>query len=86
MIWVKTQARDTAFNGLMGDDHKLSEQWLPVSIAPSDNDLEVCVMDGSDSHALVFPVRKKGNTWVDASTKNLIDIAPTHWRKWANGR
>jgi hypothetical protein len=61
------------------------DKWLPVSIAPSDADLEVSVMDKRVIyHALVFPVRKSGTDWVDASTKKRIDIAPTHWRKWAD--
>jgi len=71
--------------GAMANVHKLPEQWLPVSIAPPDTDLEVCVMDSSGSHALVFPVRKKADVWVDPSTKKPIDIAPTHWRKWPDG-
>ncbi len=62
--------------------HSLPEKWLPISIAPSDADLEVCVMDKNEIHALVFPCRKNGTEWVDASTKKRIDIQPTHWRKW----
>ena len=62
--------------------HLLPEKWLPVSIAPSDTDLEVGVMDKGDVYALVFPVRKSGTEWADASTKKHVDIAPTHWRKW----
>jgi hypothetical protein len=62
------------------------DKWLPVSIAPSDADLEVSVMDKRGIHALVFPVRKSGTDWVDASTKKRIDIAPTHWRKWPDHR
>ena len=62
--------------------HLLPETWLPVSIAPSDVDLEVGVMDKHDVHALVFPVRKNGTDWVDASTKKRVNIGPTHWRKW----
>ena len=62
--------------------HPLPDKWLLVSIAPSDADLEVCVMDQHGIHALVFPVRKNGNDWVDASTKKGVDIQPTHWRKW----
>jgi hypothetical protein len=62
--------------------HSLPEKWLPVSIAPSDADLEVCVMDNHGIHALVFPCRKEGAEWVDASTKKHVDIQPTHWRKW----
>ena len=42
-------------------------------------------MDKSGIHALVFPVRKRGTDWVDASNKR-IDIVPTHWRKWADSR
>jgi hypothetical protein len=62
------------------------DKWLPVSIAPSDVDLEVGVMDKLGSHAVVFPVRKSGTDWVDASTKRRIDIQPTHWRKWTDYR
>jgi len=66
--------------------HPLPENWLPVSIAPSDADLEVCVMDKRGVHALVFPVRKNKNEWVDALTKKRIDIQPMHWRKWIDDR
>jgi hypothetical protein len=67
----------------MAEIHQLPDNWLPVSIAPSDTDLEVGVMDKrGDVVALVFPVRKRGTDWVGAATKKLIDISPTHWRKW----
>jgi len=66
--------------------HSLPDQWFPVSIAPSDVDLRVCVMDKHGIHALVFPCRKSGTEWVDASTKKRIDIQPTHWRKWTENR
>jgi hypothetical protein len=44
--------------------HQLPKGWLPVSIAPSDADLEVGVMDKRDVHALVFPVHRSGSDWV----------------------
>jgi hypothetical protein len=66
--------------------HSLPEKWLPVSIAPTDSDLEVCVVHKGEVHALIFPCRKSGANWVDASTKKPVDIAPTHWRFWAEGR
>lgn len=66
--------------------YTLPEKWLPISIAPSDADLEVCVMDYKEIYALVFPCRKNGAEWIDATTKNRIDIQPTHWRKWAESR
>ena len=45
------------------------DKCLPVSIAPSDADFEVSVMDKRGIHALLFPARKNGTDWVDASTK-----------------
>ena len=65
----------------MAEMHSL-DKWLPVSIAPVDADLEVCVMDKKGIHTLLFPVRKNGVDWVDVSTKKRVDIAPTHWRVW----
>jgi hypothetical protein len=69
----------------MADLHRLPEKWLPVSIAPANTDLEVCVIDKNGIHALIFPVCKDGRQWVDVRTKSLIDIEPTHWRKWRHG-
>jgi hypothetical protein len=70
----------------MAQIHPLPDKWLPISIAPSGVDLELCVMDSQEIHALVFPCHKSGNTWVDASTKKRIDIEPTHWRTWNENR
>jgi len=66
--------------------YSLPQKWLPIAIAPSDADLEVCVMDGKRIHALVFPCRRNGAEWVDATTKKHIDIQPTHWRNWVEDR
>lgn len=66
----------------MSGIYSLPEKWLPISIAPSDADLEVCVMDKSDIHALVFPVCKKGTDWISVVTHDRVDIEPTHWRLW----
>jgi hypothetical protein len=70
----------------MSDVHCLPVKWLPVSIAPPDGALEVCVMDKSGIHTLLFPVRKSGVDWVDALTKKRVDISPTHWRLWREKR
>lgn len=69
----------------MAEVHRLPANWLLVSIAPPDTDLEVCVMDKQGFHALVFPVRKSGTSWVDAKTRKAVEILPTHWRKWGAG-
>ena len=70
----------------MVEVHRLPEKWLPVSSAPADRDLEVCVIDKLGVHALIFPCRKDGTDWVDAVTKKWIDIQPTHWRAWTEDR
>jgi hypothetical protein len=70
----------------MVEVHQLPEKWLPISIAPSDINLEVGVMDKSDVHALIFPVRKRGVGWVDALSRRPVDIEPTHWRVWHTKR
>ena len=68
---------------IMTHIHSLSREWLPVSIAPSVGDLEVCVMDYDGIvQALGYPCHKNGAEWVNASNKKHIDIQPTHWRKW----
>jgi hypothetical protein len=61
----------------------LYEEWLPVSAAPDEGDLEICVMnyDGIVS-ALKYPCHRSGAAWADASNRRLIDIQPTQWRKW----
>jgi hypothetical protein len=61
----------------------LSAEWLPVSTAPDDGDLEVCVMDYDGIVLrLEYPCHKNGAEWIDASNRKRIDIQPTHWRKW----
>ena len=60
-----------------------SAEWLPASLAPSDQDLEVCVLDYDGIvHALAFPCNKDGTDWVDARSKKRADPQPTHWRMW----
>ena len=65
----------------------LPVEWLPASIAPSNGDLEICVL-GCDGivRAFVFPCHKDGGEWVDASGEKRLDIQPTHWRKWTERR
>ena len=64
------------------DAKMLPSQWLPVSIAPADTLVEVCVIDNRGVHAFMFPCCKSENEWVDALSKHRMDTQPTHWRKW----
>jgi hypothetical protein len=55
--------------------------WKLISSAPFDRDLELAVIyDGV--HALVFPCRRILGGWIDADTKERIDVDPSHWRQW----
>lgn len=64
--------------------HSLPAEWQPVSTAPSDGNLEICVLDFDGIvHALVFPCRKDGADWLDVLNVRHADIQPTHWRRWA---
>ena len=63
--------------------HSSSGEWLPVASAPSDRELEVCVLDYDGMvHALMFPCHRDGAEWVDHAGSRHLDIQPTHWRKW----
>jgi len=56
--------------------------WQPISSAPFDCDLELAVIDGSGPHALVFACRRILGGWMNAETKERLDVRPTHWRRW----
>jgi hypothetical protein len=56
--------------------------WQPISTAPFDRDLELAVIDRDGPHALVFPCRRVLTGWIKSSTKELVEVSPTHWRPW----
>jgi GYD domain len=64
---------------LLNSDGEVSihHNWLPISLAPPDCDLEVSVIDDYGVRALRFPCRKRGTKWVDASSKIPLEICPT---------
>ena len=82
LTWVNAVAGSRGRCDAMARVYQLPRKWLPISSAPSDCDLELCVIDRGEVHALVFPCRKAGDGWIDASTKKQIDVQPTHWRVW----
>jgi hypothetical protein len=55
--------------------------WQAISIAPFGNDLELALIDGDGPHELVFRCRRTIGGWINAETKQRIDVHPTHWRK-----
>ena len=49
---------------------------------PADRDLRLAVLNDRGEHALVFPCRRRGASWVDAKTGRLVEVYPTHWDEW----
>jgi hypothetical protein len=56
--------------------------WENISGAPFDRDLELAVIDYDGPHPLVFPSRRVLGGWINAETKQRLDVRPTHWRPW----
>jgi hypothetical protein len=69
-----------------GNTAHSSMMWQAASNAPFDCDLELAVIDADGQHALVFPCRRISTGWINASTKERLDVRPTHWRPWADKR
>ena len=79
---------------MMSDLYKLfsmkmavsNSPWNPIATAPVDVELELCVYDGEEYHALAFPCRRNGFGWSDVRLNKMVPIRPTHWRLWGRGR
>ena len=59
--------------------------WRTISTAPFDRDLELAVIDGDGEHSLVFACRRILGGWMNAETRERLDVHPTHWRDWNGG-
>lgn len=56
--------------------------WRNISSAPFDRDIELAVIDRDGPHALVFACRRILGGWMNAETRERLDVRPTHWREW----
>ena len=59
-----------------------SMEWESIATAPFDRELELAVIDKDGPHALAFACRRMAGGWINAKSKQQIDVRPTHWRKW----
>ena len=57
-------------------------EWQTISTAPFDRDIGLAVIDYNGTHALVFPCRRILGGWIDAESKEPLDVRPTHWCEW----
>jgi hypothetical protein len=56
--------------------------WQSIIEAPFSEEIELAVIDDEGVHALVFPCKRMSSGWADARTGEILDVHPTHWRKW----
>jgi hypothetical protein len=59
--------------------------WQQISSAPFERDLELAVLDRDGAHALVFACRRVLTGWIKATTRERVEVSPTHWREWNGG-
>jgi len=64
------------------DLSRSNKKWNPIVTAPPDIELELCVHDGGEYHALAFSCRRNGVGWSDVRRNKMVLIRPTHWRPW----
>jgi hypothetical protein len=69
-------------NVLIGRPSYVYNVWQPISSAPFDRDLELAVIDREGPHALVFACRRILSGWINAETRQRIDVRPSHWHTW----
>jgi hypothetical protein len=54
-----------------------------IADIPDDRDVRLAVIDASGKvHALVFPCRRVGHSWVDTKLQRPVEVDPTHWQQW----
>jgi hypothetical protein len=58
------------------------KDWHLISSAPCDRDLELSVIENDVVHTLVFPCCRTARGWINARTKSIVSVSPTHWRPW----
>jgi hypothetical protein len=86
---VEDRARNEALTALTAaaadavaaaSSESIDRMWQNITAAPADRDVEVAVIDKDGVHPLVAPCRRTSNGWIDAVSRRLLDIRPTHWR------
>lgn len=62
-------------------------RWRPISTAPSNQELEVRIVEDGKVSTLEFPcLRTNDGAWIDVDLGNAIKIEPTEWRIWPHGK
>jgi hypothetical protein len=66
--------------------HHLSH-WHPISTAPSNQNLELSVVDAGEIITLPFPcLHNNRGDWINVDIGIRIRIEPIRWRTWQNDK
>ncbi len=61
--------------------------WHPISTAPYNQELEICVLENDRVAALEFPcLRTNDEIWINVDLGITINIEPVKWRAWHRSR
>jgi hypothetical protein len=58
--------------------------WNEIATAPSDQDVELWVIDRFGSRALNFPCKRTDKGWINAKLNVVLarSLRPAYWRPW----
>ncbi len=59
--------------------------WHPISTAPFNRDLEVCVAGDHGPRHIPFPCRRETDGWINADLGIRVELDPIDWRAWPDG-
>lgn len=65
-----------------GDPLDRTLKWQPIREAPANQALQLAVEIDGTMRPLVFACRRRGFQWVNDTSRKIIYIRPSHWRKW----
>ena len=82
LIRIKSMAEAFSYGLEMSEPLHSFEQWLPISIAPEDCDLQVGAMDKSCVRARTFHFRKRSALCFNEWRNEPVLIYPTHLCVW----
>ena len=64
-----------------------NRRWRPISTAPSNQELELRIMEDGKASTVEFPcLRTNEGAWIDVDLGNTIKLEPTQWRLWPHGK
>ena len=84
--WMANVERYIPFSahGFMGNMIRFvdgTRDWRPISTAPFNNDVELCLIENDWRYVLPFPCRQTRLGWMNSDLDVHLKITPTEWRR-----